>query len=486
MKRLIIRRNARIFQYLAMITGNLSIVSSGMHYGWPSPSLPQLQRPNSTFHVANHEGSWLAAMPLVGAAIGALMGIALVDRIGRKATILLTALPFFGAWLAVGFARAFPVLLLARLVAGIGDGICFCALPIYLNEIAEPEVRGLLGSSCSVTLVLGMLLINIVGSYTSIKTAALISSAVPLMLFVTFIWMPESPYFLTMRGREAEAAKSLRVFKGVNDVDEDMERISNAITEQNTETGRFLDLFTVKSNRKAVLIAMGGRTMQQCSGMLAISFYAHTIFESAGSSVSSSMTSIIYFAVQLLMCIVSSALVDRTGRRPLLVFSLIGAGIALFIEGTYFYLQSDHPSLDVSRYSYVPIVVLFAFVIMYSVGLQTVPVLLLGELFPTNVKAFALSLVDINFSLVATAVSKFFQAVKDHYGMHIPFFSFGVACVVGLVFVICCVPETKGKTLEEIQEELKGSTANDTRQVESLRRVAVATIDICSSPRERF
>lgn len=482
MKWLTIWKNARIFQYLAMITGNLSIVSSGMHYGWPSPSLPQLQRHNSTFPVTNYEGSWLAAMPLVGAAIGALTGIALVDRIGRKPTILLTGLPFFGAWLAVAFARTVHVMIIARFVAGIGDGVSFCALPIYLSEIADTEIRGLLGSSCSVTLILGMLLINIIGSYTSIKTAALISSAVPLILFVTFIWMPESPYFLTMRGRESEAAKSLRIFKGASDVNEDVQRISGAIVKQNTETGRFLDLFTLKSNRKAVLIAMGGRTIQQCSGMLAISFYAHTIFESAGSSVSSSMVSIIYFAVQLLMSIVSSAIVDRTGRRPLLLFSLIGAGLALLIEGTYFYLQSDHPSLNVSRYSYVPIVVLFAFVILYSVGLQTVPVLLLGELFPTNVKVFALSLVDIHFSLVATAVSKFFQAVKDLYGMHIPFFSFGVACAVGLVFVIFCVPETKGKTLEEIQEELKGNIVNDTRQVKTLRTVAVATIDICSSP----
>ncbi|KAK5640548.1 hypothetical protein RI129_011359 [Pyrocoelia pectoralis] len=482
MESLQIWRNARIFQYLAMVTGTLSIVSSGMHYGWSSPSLPILQDPSSTLPVTNDEGSWLAVMPLIGASIGSLIGSVILDRIGRKKAVLLTGIPFFSAWLMVAFARTVPVLLFARFLAGIGDGLAFCAIPMYLNEIADPEIRGFIGSSCAITLILGMLLINIIGSYTSIRSAALVSSIVPVLLMMTFAWMPESPYYFIMQGDEEEARRSLKTLKGTDDVNDELARLSAAIKTQNTDTGKFLDLFTVKSNRKAGLIVMGARTIQQCSGMLAIGFYAHTIFESAGSTFSSSTASIIYFTVQLVLSFISSMIVDRTGRRPLLIISIIGAGIALFIEGFYFYLKMDCPSLNVSNYSYIPIVALIAFVTFFSIGLQTVPMLLLGELFSTNVKAFALSVSDVHFNIVATLVSKFFQAIKDSYGIHIPFFAFAVSCAVGLIFVIFCVPETKGKTLEKIQEELQGKTTkDDSRQVEILKKIVVETIDICNT-----
>lgn len=445
-----------------------------MHYGWSSPSLPQLQHPNSTVTVTNEEGSWLAVMPLFGACIGSLFSIVTLDRIGRKKTILLCGIPSFAAWIMVATADTVAVLMFARIVAGLGDGLSFCAIPMYLNEIADPEVRGFLGSSCATALILGMLLSSVIGSYASITCAALVCSLAPLLLLVTFPWMPESPYYLLMQGREADAANSLRLFKGTYDVDDELRRLSAAIKSQNLETGNILDLFTEKGNRKAGIIAMGMQTIQQCSGMMAIAFYAHTIFESAGSAFSPATAAIIYFTVQVALSVVSSMIMDRTGRRPLLVISIVGAGLSLFVEGLYFYLKCDHP--------YVPVLALITFVVHFSLGLQTIPTLLLGELFSTNVKAFALSLADVHFNLVAILVSKFFQAAKDSYGMHVPFFAFSASCVAGLVFVLRYVPETKGKTLEEIQDELRGrARADDSRRVEILRKIVVETIDICNN-----
>ncbi|KAF2884936.1 hypothetical protein ILUMI_21213 [Ignelater luminosus] len=394
-------------------------------------------------------------MPLIGASAGSIFGGVVLDIVGRKKVILFTSLPFFAAWIMVAYAKSVEVLLSARFLAGVADGLAFCAVPMYLGEIADPRIRGLLGSSCSISWILGMLLINTIGSYISISITAIISSVVPVLLLVTFMWMPESPYFLIMKNQAEEAKRSLRIFKGVGDVDSEFERLSVAIKEQNTNTGKFLDLFTVRSNRKAVLIIMGMRAVQQCSGTMAITFYAQTIFKTAGDDISPTTASIIYFTVQLLMTSVSSIIVDKTGRRPLLIFSIIGAGLCLFIEGLYFFLRLD-TSLKIERYSIIPVIALIAFVVVFGMGLQAIPILLLGELFPTNVKAFALGLADIYFNVIATIISKFFQIVKDHYGMHVPFLVFTACCAIGLVFIIFCIPETKGKTLEEIQMELRG------------------------------
>lgn len=156
--------------------------------------------------------------------MGALFAATIVDMIGRKRAILATALPFFIAWIMVAFAETVLMLYLARFLAGIADGFTFTVVPMYIGEIADPKVRGMLGSSCSVTWIAGFLVINVIGSYLSIKTAALVSSIVPGFLFLTFLWMPESPYYLLMRSRPEDARKSLQRLKKSEDVSEDLNR----------------------------------------------------------------------------------------------------------------------------------------------------------------------------------------------------------------------------------------------------------------------
>ncbi|KAJ8930204.1 hypothetical protein NQ314_017019 [Rhamnusium bicolor] len=421
-----------------------------MHYGWPSPSLLELQGNSSSIEVSNDEGSWMAVMPLLGALLGALIVGVTVDILGRKNTIILTTFPFFAGWIMVAYAKSVVIFYIARFIAGVADGWAFTAVPMYIGEIADPKIRGLLGSGVSVTWIFGILLINLIGSYLSITVTALISSLLPVITFMTFIWMPESPYYLLMRNKPKEAKKSLQKLRGLQDVDNELTRLSIAVKTQTSNTGKFLDLFTVKSNRKAVLIIMILRATQQLSGTTAITFYTQPIFKEAGDEISSELATIIYFTVQLILTMLCSTIVDKTGRRPLLILSITGSGIVLFIEGTYFYIKSN-VNFDVSRFSFVPVAALIGFVILFSLGMQSIPILMLGELFPANVKAFALCLADIYFSILATIVSKFFQIMKD---------SFGLICIV--IFV----PETKGKTLEEIQMHLRGEKENTVSEIE--------------------
>lgn len=430
-----------------------------MHAGWPSPSLDELLSGNSTITITNDEGSWLAVMPLIGAVAGSILTAATIDILGRKKTILLTSFPFFAAWIMVAYAKSVTVLNVARAIAGAADGATFTAVPMYLGEIAEPKVRGQLGSLCSVTFIFGVLLVNVIGNYITISPTALISSIFPVLLMVTFVWMPESPYYLLMKGQLDHARRSLQVFTGRTDVETELNRINDAVIEQTKNTGKFLDLFTVKSNRKALFLMAGLRTAQQFSGTMAITYYAKMIF-SASNHMSPELATITYFLIQVIFAFASSAIVDRSGKRPLLIISSIGAAVALFIEGSYFFIQNC-TEIDTKPFSFLQLTGLIMFVVMFSVGMQTIPILMLCEMFPTNVKAFALCLADIYFCVAATIVSKFFQYMKDNFGMHVPFFAFAGCCIVGLAFIILCIPETKGKTLEEIQMHLKNKSAED-------------------------
>ncbi|KAF2884949.1 hypothetical protein ILUMI_21226 [Ignelater luminosus] len=443
-------------QFLAMFTGTLSLVCSGMHYGWPSPSLPQLLNNSSTILITSEEGSWIAVMPLIGSICGSLISVLILDVIGRKRAILLSCIPHLVAWIMIAYAKSVAVIISARFIAGISDGLVLCALPMYLGEIANARVRGALGSSVSVMRIFGTFLINIIGSYLSISTTAIVSSILPLLCLFTFAWMPESPYYLIMKENVQQAGRNLKMLRCTDNVEADLERMAKAVKEQNENTKRYLDLFTVKANRKALGIALVLRGAQQISGISAITFYAQIIFAQAGniSILSARHASMIYFAVQVILCACCSMIVDKVGRRPLLIISIVGAGLALFTGGTYFYVLNKS-NANLNNFAWIPLVALVGYVVFFSLGMQTIPITILGEMFPTNVKAFALSLMAVYFCITATIVSKFFQITKDNFGLHVPFYTFFMVCVLGLIFIILFVPETKGKTLEEIQDELK-------------------------------
>lgn len=432
----------------------MGIVSSEMHYGWPSPSLPILKNGTYRFRVDSDEGSWLAIMPLMGAILGAIVTGIIIDTLGRKKLILFSSFPFFISWIMIGLAQSSTLLHIARFMAGITDGLSFTAVPMFLGEIADPKIRGLLSSMCPVSIVFGLLLINILGNYLTIPVAAFTASVIPVILLLSFAWMPESPYFLLMRGRDEEAKRSLQIFRGNDDVEIELQRLTRAVKDQNKDSGKFLDLFTCASNRKAVFIALGLRTVQQLSGTTAITFYCKTIFLESQEFISPNTATIIYFTVQLLISAVSSFAVDVSGRRPLLIISIIGTSLTLFINGTYLYIK--HKDIDNVGFNFVPLVTLLCYVVIFSLGLQTIPLLIMSEMFPTNVKAFALCLADVYFSIIASVVSKFFNFSNEYFGMHVPFYTFTICCVFGLSFIIFCVPETKGKTLEDIQMYLKG------------------------------
>lgn len=185
-------------------------------------------------------------------------------------------------------------------------------------------------------------------------------------------------------------------------------------------------------------------------GTTALTCYGKSIFEESSGFISPTAGIIIFHIVQLLMCLLSSFLVDDYGRRPLLIISLSLTAVTLFVNTTYLFVK-DCTDIKIEEYDFISFTALLAFIVVFSIGLQTIPFIVLGEIFPTNVKAFAACFLDIIVCVVNAVVLEVFFSTFIEYGMHIPFLIFTICSCIGLVFVIYIVPETKGMSLEEIQ-----------------------------------
>ncbi|KAJ8924978.1 hypothetical protein NQ315_001143, partial [Exocentrus adspersus] len=445
--------NESVFRILYHFPATLSILSSEMHFGWTSPSLPILIRGGYKFRITAEEASWLAVILLAGTIFGAVFTGCLADVLGRKKLILFTALPLFAAWLAIALAESVEVLYAARFTAGLSSGISISAVPMYLGEIAEPDVRGMLASMCPVCVVFGVLLINILGNYLDIVHTAFVSSIFPVVLFATFAWMPESPSFLLLKQRKEQARETLVTLRGKDNGEAELKRLEEVFEPKKATV---LDLFLKSTNRKAAVVAYGLRTVQQFCGTTALTFYCKTIFEQADDLISANVGTIVYFSLQLVVAFLASFIVDIFGRRPLLIISLLGCSSTLFLLSFYIYVK-DCTSYDIDLYTFVPVIALLLNVTFISIGIRNIPLLMMGEMFSTDIKPVALCVGTIFYSIVATLSAKLFYLTNEMLGMYVPFLIFALLSLVSVVFVVFCVPETKGKTLEDIQNELEGS-----------------------------
>lgn len=328
---------------------------------------------------------------------------------------------------------------------------------MYVGEISTDDCRGALGSFMQLFIVTGILYVNCVGPYNTYVATQWICLVVPVAFLVTFWFMPETPYYYMGKGDHEAAAKSLKFLRGKSSagVKEELDEIATSVHEAAQEKGRFVDLFLNKGNVKALIISTGLICFQQLSGINAILFYTKTIFEKTGSSLDPAIASIIVCAVQVGASGLTPLIVDRLGRKLMLLVSAAGMCIALVLFGVYFYLASIH-SDSVPKLGWLPVTALIGFVAVYCVGFGPLPWAVLGEMFPSNVKSHASSFVASSCWILGFFVAKYYSALDEAVGSHWAFWIFGVCCAVAFVFTMTLVMETKGMSLKQIQDKLNG------------------------------
>ncbi|XP_018333569.1 facilitated trehalose transporter Tret1-like [Agrilus planipennis] len=426
-----------------------------MSGGWTSPTIPKLISNTSYIPMTFEEASWFTVLHPLGSLVSPIF-LMMANRIGRKLALLFIPIPQFLSWLIIAFSTTSVHLYISRIVAGVSDASLFTFLPIYLSEITEPKVRGRWSCSLMVLLYFGQVVINATGSYLGIRTTAWVAAALSLVGFLIILLVPESPYFLLMRGRKEEAEKSLKFLRWRNDVGKEITQISSDVQRQLTERGRLRDLFIIKSNLRALLICMKIRLSQQMSGMVAFIFYSQTIFKEAGGDIHQSISSIIFMSLMTIMSCLGASFIDKFGRKPLFIGSTLECGTSLLILSVYFYVK-EYTSINVDSFNWIPLIGMLLFVLGSGFGLNIVPTVLLGEMFPVSVKEKALCILTCFFGLCVMLVAKLFQILLQTTGLFGTFLLFCICCYVSAITNYFVLIETKGKTLEDIQQELKGS-----------------------------
>lgn len=430
--------------------------TSGIHFGWPSPSVPELLSPDYPFDISKEDASYITLTANVGNVIGSLVGSFTVDWIGRKNSILCIGLPQFVCFGLIALSNYTPVLLyIARTIGGIADAMCFVVIPIYIGEVAEPKVRGTLGSLLIVMFSSGIFFANLVAMFLKVASAALLYLVLPIAFAFSFWRMPESPYYGIMKNNLSQAESALKFLRRKGDVQKELAGITSDVNRQLSEPGSYIDLFTIDSNRKACIAMAGMRTIQQFFGISAILVYSQVLFEEATDAISPQVGATLLILVQAVVSVVPSYVVDILGRKPLMISSCVGCGAVLLLLGVFFTLR-DYTQLDTSTVQWIPVAGMMVFMVAFSWGMGTVVNLLLGELFSASIKAKALGLMNIVFGVTMLASTKFLQTMVDYVGLAVPFYVYGTVAVSGAVFCYYSVPETRGKTLEQIQQEFKG------------------------------
>lgn len=343
--------------------------------------------------------------------------------------------------------------MVGRYLGGIGAGCYSYVVPIYVGEIASKEVRGKLLSMFIFTVNSGVLFVFIIGNYTSLLVLNIVSGSVPVLYTIAFQFLPESPPYLITKNNETEALKSLRILRGKS---YDSQSEVNAL-KKNHETllaqkKSFSEVFKTKSTKKAFMIMMCLFFFFQASGMNPIVYYTSVIFDNAGTGLDTRIATIIVALVQLSGSSVTFILVDRFGRRKLLIVSNIFNCLALTGVATYFVLQESGKNVD--NLGWLPITSLCVYIGSFSMGVGPVTYVLLGELFLQDAKAYVAPIGQLCSSLISAIVGLTFPMLTYGIGSGPTFFMFDAFCALALIFSIFVVPETKGKTTTEIQQIL--------------------------------
>ena len=416
------------------------------------------------FSLNEIEIGWFASSALIGAIIGALVSGSLSDRFGRKPILIIAAFLFFISALGCTIPNSFIFLIVARIIGGIGVGMASVLAPLYISEFSPPKIRGKLIALYQLSIVIGILLAYLSNwlllKFSQESTSLFNETDKLYKIFVSEVWrgmfglemipsglfivllflIPESPRWLIKNNNPEKGFNILTKISGKKIAEKEFIEIKNSIRKFK---GRIADLLR-PGLRLALLVGIGLSVFGQFTGVNIIIYYGPSILENAGFKIDGALQfQIAIGLINLIFTIIALWKIDRWGRRPLLVYGMFSVFISLIIIAFQFTFDSSQGILIV--------VMLCIYMASLALSINAVIWVLIGEIFPNRIRGSAMSIVTFtnwgaNFLTAFT-----FPWYIDKIGMGGGFFTFAGMCLIATIFFNKYVPETKGKTLEEIE-----------------------------------
>ena len=419
----------------------------GYDTGVISGALLYIQR---SFELTPGQESTVTAMLLVGAAIGAFLGGRVADSLGRRGTILLGAVGFIIGSIWCAFATSAFSLGAARTLLGVCIGGVSIVVPMYISEMAPPHVRGRLVSLNSLMIVIGQLVAFLTNSALASSgnwRLMLGLGAVPgIVLLIGMLVLPDTPAYLVRRGQEGKALAVLRQMQG-----DEATLAEVAVGEASSSADqRAAERLAVKTPwvRRTVIIAMLIGVTQQVTGANAIMYFAPTMMNKVGLSTESSVyTSIIIGIASVISCAIGMSIIDRVGRRRMLIIGLVGCASSLLVLAPVYGLSSNS-----STGAMMSLLLMTVFIVFQQAAVSVATWLLISEIIPTEARGLGMGLAGLALWVANWFVAQAFLPMVDAVGGAWSFFFFAITGAIALVFTIKAVPETSGKTLAEVRE----------------------------------
>lgn len=409
---------------------------------------------------------WANSCALLGCLLGSACSGVLMDRYGRKKLLVASAVIFAASSAGTGWAGSFDAFVFWRILGGVGIGIASNVSPTYIAEVAPAQWRGRLVTLNQLTLVIGILAAQVVnlliaGDIGAGATAEQIRQswqgqfgwrwmftavAVPSLVFLVLaLWVPESPRWLIKMGRTQKAADVLEKIGGPAYARDEIADVTATNARESSETASWTALL-----RPGVLgVAMMGialAVLQQWSGTNVIFNYAEEIYRGAGYDLSGVMFNIVITGViNLVFTLVATAFVDKLGRRALMLWGTAGLAVLHALLGGAFHFGVTGPTV---------VGLTLGVIGLYAMSLAPVTWVLLSEIFPNKIRGLAMSVAVSSLWIACFLVTFSFPILNQRLGAAGTFWTYAVICFAGFLFIWRCIPETKGKTLEEIEAEL--------------------------------
>ena len=409
---------------------------------------------------------WANSCALIGCLVGSLMAGAMSDKFGRKRLLILAALLFAVTSLGNALASNFTIFIAWRILGGVGIGLASGLSPMYISEVAPAQMRGKLVSINQLTIVVGILFAQYLNWFIVrdlpqgatdefIKTSWFGQSAwrwmfgltaVPSVFFLLgMILVPESPRWLAKNGKTDKAKAILEKIGGRAYADEAVGEINSTLSKEEIQRVRFADLLEPKL-RKVLLLGVVLAVFQQWCGINVIFNYAEEIFKAAGYDISSVLSNIAWTgSVNLTFTFVALGVVDKGGRRPLMLFG--SAALALIYCAMGLCYRQHVQGLPV-------LLLVLAAIGCYAMSLAPVTWVVISEIFPNRIRGAAMSVAVCALWIACFILTYTFPMLNATLGAAGTFWLYAVICVLGFLFIFFKLPETKGKTLEQIERDL--------------------------------
>ncbi len=401
---------------------------------------------------------WAASSALLGCVIGVSFAGIFSDRMGRKKTLVLSAILFLVSAIGTAIPKEFSVFVVFRMLGGIGVGVASMASPIYIAEITPGRIRGRMVSVNQFAIVTGMLIIYFVNYFIALRGDEawnvstgwrwmFASGAIPSAIFLALLLIvPESPRWLTEKGLTEKARSVLVKVGGPSFAEAELRSIEATLNQEVESLGR---LFRT-GWRKVMVLGIALAVLQQVTGINVFLYYAPEIFKKLGSGVDAALLeTIVVGAVNLTFTIVAIWTVDRLGRKPLMIIGATGMGFSLVAMGLA--AQFEVVSIWI-------LICILAFIACFALSVGPVTWVLLSEIYPTRIRGRALSVATFCLWTANFIVSQTYPMMDENptliaqFNHGFPFYVYAVFCLVLVLTVWKGVPETKGHSLEEIEK----------------------------------